>query len=218
MSTSEVPSVMPEVAPNTGSRAPVQSARPASVNKDELLDHAYDGIQEYDNPMPRWWVRIFAGSFLFSIGYFFHYHVSHNGMSVQAAYEGEMAEAREEQARHSLGEPVSEASLGKLMADPALMSDAKALFELRCSPCHGEHAQGVIGPNLTDNSWIHGDGSLKAIYEVVEGGVAAKGMPAWGRQLTPIELRKVVAFVGTQRGRNVPGKAPEGTPLAKPAP
>jgi cytochrome c oxidase cbb3-type subunit III len=92
-----------------------------------------------------------------------------------------------------------------------LMTDAKGLFGLRCAPCHGASGQGLIGPNLTDSAWVHGKGTLTDIYGVVEGGVAAKGMPAWGRQLTPIELRKVVGFVGTLRGTNVPGKAAEGT-------
>jgi len=178
-----------------------------------LLEHEYDGIREYDNPLPRWWVWMWAGSFFFAVGYFFHYHVSHNGTSVAADYEREMAEAREAQAKQSLVEPVSEESLGKLMTNPALMSDAQALFAQRCTPCHGDRAQGIIGPNLTDASWIHGTGTLTDIYGVVEAGVAAKGMPAWGRQLTPVELRKVVAFVGTQRGKNVPGKAAEGAPL-----
>jgi cytochrome c oxidase cbb3-type subunit 3 len=189
------------------------SKPPSKAPEADLLDHEYDGIREYDNPLPRWWVRIWLGTFVFSVGYFFHYHVSHNGTSIADGYEQEMAEAREAEAKQSLAEPISEDSLGKLMTNPALMTDAQALFGQRCSPCHGQHAQGIIGPNLTDNSWIHGKGTLTDIYGVVEGGVAAKGMPAWGRQLTPIELRKVVAFVGTQRGKNVPGKPPEGTPL-----
>ena len=188
-------------------------APPRKAPEADLLDHEYDGIREYDNPLPRWWVWMWALSFVFSVGYFFHYHISHNGTSIADGYEAEMAEAREAEAKQSLAEPVSEESLGKLMANPALMTDAKALFGLRCTPCHGEHAQGIIGPNLTDNSWIHGKGTLTDIYGVVEGGVPAKGMPAWGRQLTPVELRKVVAFVGTLRGQNVPGKPPEGTPL-----
>ncbi|HEX3777912.1 MAG TPA: cbb3-type cytochrome c oxidase N-terminal domain-containing protein [Polyangiaceae bacterium] len=193
---------------------PVESAavKPASPEP-RILEHEYDGIKEYDNPLPRWWLWIWAGSIIFSIGYFFHYHVSHNGTSVQDDYLQDMAAAREQEAKQSLAQPVSEDSLGKLMADPALMTDAKALFGMRCSPCHGDHAQGIIGPNLTDNYWIHGKGTLTDIYGVVDGGVAAKGMPAWGRMLTPIELRKVVAFVGTQRGKNLPGKAPEGDPL-----
>lgn len=191
--------------------APTASATTAAPEA-ELLEHEYDGIREYDNPLPRWWVWMFAGSFFFSIGYFFHYHVSHNGISIAESYEQDMREARELEAKQSLSQPVTEESLTKLTLDSALMADAGVLFVARCAPCHGEHAQGIIGPNLTDGSWIHGRGSLTDIYGVVEGGVAAKGMPAWGRLLTPVELRKVVAFVGTQRGKNAPGKPPEGTP------
>ena len=192
----------------------VAASNPASPADEKLLDHAYDGIHEYDNPLPRWWVWIFAGSFFFSIAYFFHYHLSGNGESVAAAYEADMRVAREVEAKATLGQPVSEESLGKLMSDSDLMKDAKALFGLRCSPCHGDRAQGVIGPNLTDDSWIHGRGTLTDIYGVIDTGVAAKGMPAWGRQLSPIEVRKVAAFVGTQRGKSVPGKPPEGAVVA----
>ena len=191
-------------APSDGDAAP----------EEKLLDHEYDGIREFDNPPPRWWVWIWGGSFVFSIAYFFQYHLSGNGESVAAAYEADMREAREAEAKQSLAAPITEESLGKLMADPALMNDAKALFGLRCSPCHGAQAQGVIGPNLTDNAWIHGRGTLTDIYAVIDGGVAAKGMPAWGRQLSPVEVRKVAAFVGTQRGKAVPGKAPEGDVVA----
>ena len=195
------------------------TAKPAEPSSDggaeeKLLDHAYDGIHEYDNPLPRWWVWIFAGSFFFSVAYFFQYHLSGNGESVAAAYEAEMRQAREAEAKATLAQPVTEDSLGKLMADPALMSDASALFGARCSPCHGAQAQGVIGPNLTDNAWIHGEGKLTDIYAVIDAGVLAKGMPAWGRQLAPIEVRKLAAFVGTQRGKAVPGKAPEGVVIA----
>jgi cytochrome c oxidase cbb3-type subunit III len=181
------------------------------LERDQLLDHEYDGIKEYDNPLPRWWVWMFAGSCVFAVGYFFHYHVSGNGTSVAAAYEADVAEAREQAAKSTLAQPVSEESLGKLMADTGLMKDAQAAFTLRCSPCHGDKAQGLIGPNLTDNAWIHGQGSLTDVYNVVDQGVLSKGMPAWGKQLSPIEVRKLAAYVGTQRGKAVAGgKAPEG--------
>lgn len=184
----------------------------AGDERDQLLDHEYDGIKEYDNPLPRWWVWIFAGSFWFSVGYYFHYHLSGNGTSVAASYEADVAEAREQAAKSTLGQPVSEDSLGKLMGDAGLMKDAQAAFTLRCAPCHGDKAQGLIGPNLTDNAWLHGQGSLTDIYNVVDQGVLAKGMPAWGKQLSPIEVRKLAAYVGAQRGKAIPGgKAPEGS-------
>jgi cytochrome c oxidase cbb3-type subunit III len=190
-----------------GSTEAPDSPKPA---EEELLDHAYDGIREYDNPLPRWWVWLFAGSFVFSIGYYFHYHVSHNGASVAADYEADVAAAREQQAKASLAQPVSEDSLAKLMADGALMKDSAALFAQRCAACHADKGQGSIGPNLTDNAWLHGRGSLSDIYAVVDQGVLAKGMPAWGKQLSPIEVRKLAAYVGTLRGKSLPGKAPEG--------
>ncbi len=184
--------------------------------EDKLLDHQYDGIQEFDNPLPRWWVWMYTGSIVFSFGYFFHYHISPNGQSDLAAYEADMAVAREAELKSALAQPVSEASLAQLMADEALMNDARKSFELRCAPCHGDNAQGTIGPNLTDSAWLHGQGTLTDIYGVVEAGVVAKGMPAWGKQLTPVELRKLVAYVGSQRGKSLPGKAPEGNVSATP--
>ena len=195
--------------PEPTSNAPQASEHPA--DSASVLDHEYDGIREYDNPLPRWWVSIFWGSTLFAIGYFFHYHVSHNGVSVEGEYQAEMQVARAEEAKRALAETVSEGSLLKLAADNASMGEAKALFGQRCAPCHGAEAQGVIGPNLTDAFWIHGKGTPMDVYGVVNEGVAAKGMPAWGKQLQPAELRKVAAFVTTLRNSNVPGKAAEGT-------
>jgi cytochrome c oxidase cbb3-type subunit 3 len=206
--------VTDSVIPSNMTAASTQETDPHRVEHDQLLDHEYDGIREYDNPLPRWWKAIFWGSFVFSVGYFFHYHLSGNGQSVAAAYEADMREAREAEAKANLAQPVSEESLGKLMADPALMSDAKTLFGTKCAPCHGDQAQGLIGPNLTDNAWIHGQGTLSDIFSVINEGVLTKGMPAWGKQLSPIEVRKLAAFVGTRRGKAIPGKPPEGAVVA----
>ena len=176
----------------------------------DLLDHEYDGIREYDNPMPDWWVKSFWASFFFAIGYVFHFHFSGNGVSVAQGYESEMAVVHAEQAKLALRETVSEAGLQKLLADQASLGEAKAIFAQRCTPCHGEHAQGVIGPNLTDGYWIHGSGSLMDIYKTISDGVPAKGMPAWLMQLPPVQVRKLAAFVGSLRNTNLPGKPPEG--------
>jgi cytochrome c oxidase cbb3-type subunit III len=190
--------------------------RPSQRPKDELLDHEYDGIREYDNPLPRWWVWTFTGSIVFSIGYFFHYHISGNGTSIAEAYAAEMAEARQAAAKQAAAQPVTEQGLEKFMQDEAMMGDARAIFEQRCKICHGDHAQGLIGPNLTDGYWIHGKGTLLDIYNVINQGVPEKGMPPWGLQLSPTQVRMMAAFVGTLRGKNLPGKAPEGNPVTPP--
>jgi cytochrome c oxidase cbb3-type subunit 3 len=180
-----------------------------------VLEHEYDGIREYDNPLPRWWVMIFWGSFVFSLGYYFYFHVLGVGESVEAGFRADERAAREQRLKLASTEKVSEESLAKLAADPMLVNDAKVLFGQRCAPCHGAEGQGLIGPNLTDGKWLHGGGKLMDIYKVIAQGVPAKGMPAWQAQLSPAELYKVTAFVGAQHGKNLPGKAPEGTPAAE---
>jgi cytochrome c oxidase cbb3-type subunit III len=197
--------------PLAATRAETSVAHPKSPREDELLDHEYDGIREYDNPMPGWWVKTFWASVLFAFAYVVYYYVSPHGMSVAAAYEEDMRVAREERAKQSLAEAPSEAVLGKLMADKELMQDAKVTFTQRCAQCHEAEGQGLIGPNLTDKHWIHGKGQLMDVYATVSHGVPAKGMPAWELQLQPIELRKLAAFIGTLRGKNLPGKGPEGS-------
>jgi cytochrome c oxidase cbb3-type subunit 3 len=199
--------------------APPSTASNPSVPKPEVatakvLDHEYDGIREYDNPMPGWWVKIFWGTFFFALGYGFYYYVSGHGVSEHDAYEAEMADVRAEQARRALAETVTEESLKKLSLDSKLMADAKGVFMQRCTPCHGEHAQGVIGPNLTDGYWIHGQGTLMDIHHTVSEGVPAKGMPSWKMQLSAGQVRMLAAYVGTLRNTNVAGKAPEGTLVA----
>jgi cytochrome c oxidase cbb3-type subunit 3 len=182
---------------------------------DILLDHEYDGIREYDNPMPRWWKWIFWGSFYFSIGYFVHYHLTGNGPSVQASYEADLAQAREAEALALLGTETTEESLSKLTKDVAMMADAEKLFGARCAACHGLKGEGLIGPNLTDAHWLHGDASLLSIHKLIEQGVPSKGMPAWARQLKPIEVAKLAAFIGTKRNTNLPGpRGAEGTQLS----
>ena len=177
-----------------------------------VMDHQYDGIQEYDNPMPRWWVWMYWGSFWFSLAYVFHYWAG-NGVSVEDDYNAEVKAVAAAQAEDALQQSVSEEVLAQMMADAGTVEGGAAVFQSRCAACHMEKGQGSIGPNLTDSSWIHGKGTLLDIHQVVSEGVAAKGMPAWNRQLTPAELRSVVAFVGTLRGTNVEGKPPEGEPV-----
>jgi cytochrome c oxidase cbb3-type subunit III len=192
-----------------------QAQRDDEPSTDLLLDHEYDGIKEFDNPMPRWWRWIFWASFYFSIGYIVHYHLTGNGTSVQGEYEADVALAREADAAALLGNAVTEETLSKLAADAPMMADAAKLFSTRCSSCHGGNAEGLIGPNLTDGYWLNGDATLLAIHTIVGEGVLAKGMPSWNRQLRPIEVAKLAAYVGTLRNTNRPGpKGAEGRLLS----
>lgn len=182
----------------------------SSKHQDDLLDHEYDGIREYDNPTPGWWNWLFFLTFVFSIGYFIHYHLG-DGVSVEEAYAMEMKQAREAAEKRALAEgEITEETIQAAMSSESAVAAGKEKFVQNCAACHGQQGEGQIGPNLTDAYWIHGDGSLMSIKDLVANGVAEKGMPAWEKQLTREELVRVVAYVGTLRGKNIPGKEPQG--------
>lgn len=189
---------------------------PEETRGPKLLGHEYDGIQEYDNPMPKWWKWLFWGSFYFSLLYFAHYHLTGNGTSVERGYADEVSQAREAEAQALLqGGGPNEDKLREMMANDGLMSDAKPLFVAKCAQCHGNDGEGKIGPNLTDAYWLHGDASLMSLYTSVGEGFPQKGMPAWNRQLRLVEVMKLAAFVGSIKNKNLTGpRPPEGTELA----
>jgi cytochrome c oxidase cbb3-type subunit 3 len=190
---------------------------PSTPPTDPLTGHEYDGIAEYDNPMPTWWRRIFWATFFFSIGYYVHFQLTGNGASVEQTYAVEMQEQREKLAAAALGQQIDEQALARLMADPLMMKDAASIFKTRCLQCHADRGQGNIGPNLTDDHWIYGSGNLMDLFEIVSNGRPQKGMPTWSRIMRPVELAQVAAYTGTLRNTNVPGKAPQGTRITSAA-
>ena len=177
----------------------------------KLLDHEYDGIQEYDNPMPRWWKNLFWATIVFSILYIVNVGPIGSGDGRIAQYEAEMAAAR---ARFPQAAQVTgDAELATLEKDPAVLALGKSTFAQNCAACHRADGGGLIGPNLTDEFWLHG-GRLSEVMHTVEAGVLAKGMPSWEKVLKPEQVRAVVAYVGTLRGTHPKdGKPPEGVPV-----
>lgn len=111
---------------------------------------------------------------------------------------------------------LTEAELSAASGDAKLLADGEAKFRTNCVVCHGEKAEGKIGPNLTDKFWIHGRGTLADIYATIAKGVLEKGMPSWALTLQPNDLKALTVYVGTLRGRNVPGKEPQGDAVELP--
>lgn len=177
----------------------------AKTEYDKLMDHEYDGIREYDNPLPSWWSGIFILSIVFAVGYWIYFHMGGPGLSEIEEYEAEVkvVAALKAKAAAKAG-PVSNDVLAALTQDSAAMEQAKAIFATRCLACHGPQGQGLVGPNLTDDFQVHG--STRAdIYVTIRDGVPAKGMQAWGKLLKPDELKQIAAYIGTLRGTNVAG-------------
>lgn len=184
----------------------------ADEQRDHLLEHDYDGIQEYDNPMPRWWVYIFWATIVFAVLYGFNIGPFGIGQGRIASYEGDMAAAAK---AHPGGPSLDAVALARLAKDPAALAAGKTVFTTNCAACHRADGGGMIGPNLTDQFWLHG-GTLPEIYKTVNEGVLAKGMPAWGKVLKPDQVAVAAAYVSTLRGTNPPNpKPPQGVPVAQ---
>jgi cytochrome c oxidase cbb3-type subunit 3 len=182
----------------------------AASDQDHLLDHNYDGIQEYDNPLPRWWLALFWATIIFTPLYILYFHFG-GGMLAIERYDQEMIAFYDKQAEQllALGE-ISENTLVDLMADDSMMNGGKKIFQAKCATCHGMFGEGGIGPNLTDDYWLHG-AQLMDVYATVRDGVTAKGMLAWERQLRPAELMAVSSYVGMMLGTEPPNpKPPQG--------
>lgn len=185
--------------------------------EDKLLDHSYDGIQEYDNPMPKWWLWIFYVTIAFSVAYYFLPSPFGEGPGAVAEYEAEVAKFKASQPAPS-GPGVTNEQLRALVADAGALREGKAVYDLNCAACHRADGGGLIGPNLTDDAWLHG-GSPVEIHTTIAQGVLAKGMPGWERILKPEQVNAVTAYVVSLAGTNPANpKAPEGVPAVTDSP
>jgi cytochrome c oxidase cbb3-type subunit III len=178
---------------------------------DELRGHAYDGIEEYDNRLPNWWLFILYGTCIFAIGYWLVFHTFQLVDLPLARYDKEMVAATEAQLARMAEAGLSDESLALMATVPETVDRGRELFVTYCVVCHLDQGQGLVGPNLTDPNWIHG-GTPMDIMGTITNGVTEKGMAAWGSQLGPKRVMDLTAFVLSIKNTNVPGKAPEGEP------
>jgi cytochrome c oxidase cbb3-type subunit 3 len=173
------------------------------VERDTVLGHEdeADGIQEYDNPLPDWWLGLFWATILFAVAYGVHYHfIAHRSPQKALAHELAAAEQR--------WPAEQQAGTGTALALTEEAAEAgERVFTANCVPCHGASMRGGIGPDLLDDEWIHG-GSPEQILKTITEGVPAKGMPPWGPILGAAKTREVAAYVVLQNakalGRPVP--------------
>jgi cytochrome c oxidase cbb3-type subunit 3 len=187
--------------------------------EDKVL-HELDGIKEYDNPMPGWLMAIWWGSLIFSAAYLIFYALSFGEGSMEAEFRGDTQAALTAVQAHYDANPLVTPAPAALLAgakDPAVLDIGAARFSRTCASCHGAQAQGLIGPNLTDDRWIHG-GSVEQIFQSVAKGWPAKGMPPWGRVVKPEELAALVSYVRSLQGSNPPNAKPAEGDLTVPEP
>lgn len=182
-------------------------AVPIERENEIMLDHNYDGIKELDNNLPTWWLYLFYATIIFAGVYFYYYQTSGYGDNQVQEYEKSMIAAAEEMKLHA--SKVDENS-ATVLTDGAAIAEGKTLFMENCAACHGKLGEGGVGPNFTDEYWLHG-GDVKSIFKTIKYGVPEKGMIPWQSQISPVQIQQVASYILTLKGTNPPNaKAPQG--------
>jgi len=161
----------------------------SNKEEDKLLNHNFDGIEEFDNPLPPWWVGLFIFTIVFAFVYVLYYHFTGFGPSQREEYLAEINQFKAAKMAKS-GNKVDDFKEGEtfaVMIDETQLASGSQIFKTNCSSCHGNEGQGGIGPNLTDNYWIHG-GEYNQIVNTIVKGVAEKGMISWKPILSKKEI------------------------------
>lgn len=186
-------------------------AVPVEKEEDVMLDHDYDGIHELDNSLPPWWLALFYFTIALAPVYLWFNHWSEDSVSSAQAYEIEVEEAEEKVSQYlaTKADLVDEENVVALTSAGDL-NVGSSIYNANCVACHGAAGEGGVGPNLTDDYWIHG-GGIKNVFKVVTYGVPEKGMISWKTQLRASDIQKVASYILTMQGTNPPnGKAPQG--------
>jgi cytochrome c oxidase cbb3-type subunit 3 len=182
-------------------------AVPLEKENEILLDHDYDGIHELDNNLPPWWLWGFYITIFFAVVYVWYYLSPENSQVGDNEFVAEMQMAAAEAEKR--GASVDESSV-QLLTSESDLAAGKEIFQTNCAVCHLATGGGQVGPNLTDEFWIHG-GGIKNVFRTIKVGVPEKGMISWESQLSPTDMQKVASFVLSLQGTNPEGgKAPEG--------
>ncbi len=175
---------------------------------EETVGHSYDGIEEYDNPLPRWWFMLFVATVIFALGYLALYPGLGNWKGLLPGYEGGWTQVKEwqreiDKANEQYGPLYAKFAsmpVEQVAQDPQALKMGGRLFASNCSVCHGSDAKGAYGfPNLTDDDWLWG-GAPETIKTTIMGGRQA-AMPAWRDVIGEEGIRNVAGYVRTLSGR-----------------
>ncbi|MCA8988344.1 MAG: c-type cytochrome [Planctomycetaceae bacterium] len=174
---------------------------------DQMTDHNYDGIQEYDNPMPGWWKMIFLGTIVYSVLYMYYYHNGKVTRSIHSDYQAAVAANLRLQFAE-IGELTPDAkTIMQYVDDPKWSVVGKSVFSTHCVSCHGANGEGKVGPNLTDDLWKNVK-NVDDIAKVILEGANNNAMPAWRTRLHINEAVLVSSYVASLRGSNPAGAKP----------
>lgn len=191
-------------------RQALTKSTPIEREQEIMFDHDFDGIKELDSKIPPWFSWLFIITIIFAAYYMIDYHIIGSGQVQYEEYAQEVKIASlEREALIKSGAFVNEETV-TLLTDASGISSGKAIFEANCIACHAADGGGIVGPNLTDDYWIHG-GGIKNVFKVIKYGVVEKGMIAWQTQLNPNQMQEVASYVMSLHGTTPAApKQPEG--------
>lgn len=180
------------------------------------VGHVYDDIRELDNRIPPWFNYLFGFTVVFAFVYMIDYHVvGLSKLSADEYMEEIVAADLQRKIMLASGGSINENALVALK-DEASLKEGAENFQKFCVSCHGPQAGGMVGPNLTDEFWIHG-GGIKNVYTTIKKGVPAKGMISWELVFSQKQMQNLGSYVLSLQGTNPPGgKAPEGNKYVEP--
>lgn len=192
--------------------------RPVKEEAEIDLGHDYDGIRELDNRLPPWWLYGFYACIVFAAVYLWQHEISHTAPSSQEEFAAAMQKGEEEKRAYleHAASQVDENTV-KLLTDEASLSSGKAIFTTVCAACHAADGGGIVGPNLTDDYWLHG-GSLKDVFKTIKYGWQEKGMKSWKDDYTPVQIAQLASYVKSLHGKKpATPKEPQGELYKEPA-
>ncbi|WP_205755920.1 cbb3-type cytochrome c oxidase N-terminal domain-containing protein [Lacibacter luteus] len=189
----------------------LNSFKPMEQEANIVLDHNYDGIRELDNRLPPWWLYGFYVTIIIGGIYLWRYHVSETAPLSKQEFEIAMKKADEEKAAYlaKAANNVDENTV-TLMKEVTALDAGKAAFVQMCAACHGKAGEGSVGPNLTDDYWLHG-GSINDVFKTIKYGWPEKGMKAWQDDFSPVQIAQIASYIKSLNGTNPPnGKEKQG--------
>jgi cytochrome c oxidase cbb3-type subunit 3 len=173
---------------------------------DELLDHDADGIREFDNALPRWWLYGFYFTIVFGAVYLVNYHLLPQPLFGRAGMVAEYQAELEAASKAAASRPhAAKANVVlAVLTDQPSLDKGRAIFDGQvntCFACHRNDLGGLIGPNLTDDTWLHGC-TIQDVMNSITTGYPDKGMLAFGtgKPLTDEQLLQVASYVLSKRG------------------
>ena len=181
---------------------------PIEKEAEIMMDHDYDGIKELDNDLPPWWKYGFYLTIIFAFFYLGYYHITRSGKLQKAEYEEQIAQAKMEleEYKKKSSNLIDENNV-TLLTDKSALESGKNIYMENCLACHGKNAEGGVGPNLTDDYWIHG-GGIKDVFKSIKYGWPEKGMKSWEQDLGAKQIHEITSYIKSLVGSN-PANAKE---------